>query len=131
MNIQELRIGNKLFLPHLDVVAVVLEIRFKYVRCAFQRKDIDEPHVSLIDINECEPIKLTEEWLLKAGAEKINSENQYADTNDYILGILYFNIANQSTKINGKYALSFIPDYVHELQNLFFALTGEELTFNN
>jgi hypothetical protein len=78
----------------------------------------------------CKPIPLTEKWLLKFGFEKVF--NQYkkvtnVDTRNgknvpFIVldldGFEYDDLRLQ-TKLN----------YVHQLQNLYFALTGEELTF--
>ena len=66
------------------------------------------------------PILLTEEWLLKFGIEKMHDGNYWnkklcirKDRNEfyalYEQGRIYI-------------------QYVHQLQNLYFALTGEELT---
>ena len=77
-----------------------------------------------------QPIELTEEILLKCGFLKVRSDYEEAETFDFYYGVLYFDMANQSTKINNKYVLGFVPDYLHQLQNLYFALTGEELQVN-
>lgn len=87
---------------------------------------LDDENVEL-DIKEIEPIPLTEEWLLKFGFEKIKSDYEEAESYDFYNENLYFNMANQSIKINGIYAISFIPEHVHQLQNLYYALTNEEL----
>ena len=79
-----------------------------------------------------EPIPLSEEWLLKAGFNKqslsgihncfvIKRKNNYHFT-------LYesensYNINNRMLEVDIK--------YVHQLQNLYLALTGEELVFSN
>lgn len=94
------------------------------------------------EMNFYEPIPLTEEWLLKFGFEKVvyNSDEEgygtdyhlecsngvficYAD--DFSLGLY----TSEYDMING---LVVIPNWemtkhVHQLQNLYFALTGEEL----
>lgn len=84
---------------------------------------------SFSSINCARPIPLTEEWLLKLGFEK--TLNQYRiETNvntrngnnvPFIIldidGFEYDDLRLQ-TKIK----------YVNHLQNLYFALTGEELT---
>jgi len=66
-----------------------------------------------------EPIPLTEEWLLKFGFYKSNVTARidlYPEDDGVYF---YFNIdPAKRVKI----------EYVHQLQNLFFALTGEELT---
>lgn len=75
-----------------------------------------------------EPIELTEEWLLRFGfvANNYNYEFElhpltldceYTDKGEWIT--LYENTVLQSE-----------IKYVHQLQNLYFALTGEELTLS-
>lgn len=67
---------------------------------------------------ECEPIPLTEEWLLKFGFEPLGSSRFDFKIFTYYLydGSFY----NQSSRLS-------TIKYVHQLQNLYFALTGEEL----
>ena len=74
-----------------------------------------------------EPIPLTEEWLLKLGFSEIGGCNEKDFTNgDYNIFInsigevnfLFFREGDWYQKIS----------YVHQLQNLYFALTGSELT---
>lgn len=74
-----------------------------------------------------EPIQLNEEWLLKFGfvTKKTMSDTfvaPYPDNYYHIIkhhGIYVFRCAGCSLqRVN----------YVHQLQNLYFALTGEELT---
>jgi hypothetical protein len=83
-----------------------------------------------VDIEELAGVKLTDEWLLKFGGK--NGELIIIDALGYPDSDLYIGKAN-----NGKFYLwndadgyRFGPEikYVHQLQNLFFALTGEELT---
>ena len=74
------------------------------------------------------PIPLTEEWLLKFGFEIDNGlDKRYRKENDHIeVGLRYI----KSIKV---FKLGFIGTeikYVHQLQNLYFALTGEELIIN-
>ena len=72
--------------------------------------------------NKIEPILLTEEWLLKFGFYKSNVTARidlYPEDDGVYF---YFNIdPAKRVKI----------EYVHQLQTLFFALTGEELTFES
>lgn len=72
------------------------------------------------------PIPITEEWLLKFGFEKITAWYR-----KWLHAInLMINVGHGQT-IAGLYEFKNIPikqvSYVHELQNLYFALTGEEL----
>jgi hypothetical protein len=88
----------------------------------------NSPRVELTELN---PIPLTEEWLTKFGFEKDKRSADYVQvyyfgenpvTNDWMI----------SLKNTGKgffYRNShFSVNYVHQLQNLYFALTKEELT---
>lgn len=68
-----------------------------------------------------EPIPLTEEWLLKAGFEKFG--NVYFGGHKVNLTIT----ESFETIFNDLLAIKL--NYVHQLQNLYFALTGEELAF--
>ena len=79
------------------------------------------------DNSEYKPIPLTEEWLLKFGFEK---EGGYL-WNCKLLGKQRF-IENHLTKgyFETHYESKHIQ-YVHQLQNLYFALTGEELTIKD
>ncbi len=72
------------------------------------------------------PIPLTEEWLLKFGL------------NEFVEGFWQITIGVDKFCINKEgagYKLSFmnygIIKHVHQLQNLYFALTGEELTIKD
>ena len=71
-----------------------------------------------------QPIPLTEEWLLKFGFEK-------DEDNDFYLDASYFDICYQNKKWylrqDGELFDLIDIDYVHQFQNLYFALTGEEL----
>jgi hypothetical protein len=67
------------------------------------------------------PIPLTEEWLVKFGFTKWKNKNIWTNKGVMIYlhskdGICYGK-ANSRTKLK----------HVHQLQNLYFALTGEEL----
>jgi hypothetical protein len=70
-----------------------------------------------------QPIPLTEEWLLKFGFKKTNNWNNV----QYTKGIMQ--IRNLNTLfLYGRNHSQIDFKYVHTLQNLYFALTGEELT---
>lgn len=73
------------------------------------------------DIQDIKPIPLTDEWLLSLGFEKI------------IGGGISFNKGKISIYLNGRTdfnSLTILEEsfkYVHQIQNLYFALTGYEL----
>jgi hypothetical protein len=82
-----------------------------------------------------EPIPLTEEWLLKFGFEKIKDFNVYTNVWE-LKGFMvslgeYINIhvdwADDGAD-NYHSIVVYEELYVHTLQNLYFALTSEELT---
>jgi hypothetical protein len=80
------------------------------------------------------PIPLTEEWLLKFGFKSDDISWEYSKRlgNFYIM----YDIEINSIYINdgSRYDGADIPNeikHVHQLQNLYFALTGQELTLNN
>jgi hypothetical protein len=73
-----------------------------------------------------EPIPITEEWLIKFGFEK--NSYWFKDDNMLRFGLidnkLHCSIGNDE---NGF--LYNRINYIHQLQNLYFALTGQELEF--
>jgi hypothetical protein len=90
--------------------------------------------------DELDPIPITEEWLLKFGFEVEVKEVHTYYLKDY--GDFFFTLAEASigywhTRIrNHRYDHeSFVGlgviKYLHSLQNMFFALTGEELTIKD
>jgi hypothetical protein len=83
------------------------------------------------------PIELTEEWLLRMGFGKKESSTcvrwyigHNEITKDWLFDLVWLekpeaiNAPNAPFYRNGRFTLY----YVHQLQNLYFALTGEELT---
>ena len=79
--------------------------------------------------NQIKPISITEEWLIKFGFEKFNKAmhkplNKTTHIYREILDHNNFYI----TGMDNYLQLTNIPKYVHQLQNLYFALTGKELT---
>lgn len=79
-------------------------------------------------LSEFEPIPLTEEWLIKLGGER--QDNKY----------MIFFVGNMCVSLQAEGNLwielpwdakdkeeGIIIKYVHQLQNLYFALTGKEL----
>jgi hypothetical protein len=87
----------------------------------------DQPEV----IEDLTPIPLTEEWLLKFGFEKQKDQDgdAYGKELIYPIGnITMFLESIDSWEISFyKADFSLSVQYVHQLQNLYFALTGEEL----
>ena len=98
--------------------------------------DVFNKNCGEIPLHSVEPIQLTEDWMLKFGCQRVESGwlVKYCDFLFY--DPLFKNGGGQyeSRKIvKGGFMRKshFVSDlairYVHQLQNLYFALTGEEL----
>jgi len=118
MEANELRIGNYLqdnvTKTTIKVVELTNECITTYV--------IDRSKFPLKDGWKLEPIPLTEEWLLKFGFKTTTvlkmSDGFILNGNILFKGEDSFRYFGTTTKIK----------YIHQLQNLYFALTNEELT---
>ena len=80
-----------------------------------------------------QPIVLTEEWLLKLGFEVVEGSDpdNFWSTKHKETGMeIGQEIRNELYFFNG-YDIATYIQYVHELQNLYFDLTGNELTLKN
>lgn len=132
MKSNELRIGN--------FVRYAAETQYVH---AITRTGVEVDGLA-IKFEDVSPIDLTEEWLLKFGFDlsksnkhiyityatygifsvvkydksKIVEEYKHLNHDDYI--VVYNQCADECSFYNFK--------YVHQIQNIYFALTGEELT---
>ena len=143
MKANELRIGNKV---QACLTREVVEIDWLAL------KHLEDGNIQVAGYdNSCvyKPIPLTEEWLLKFGFKKHNSLiidsysiniSKYENLKELCVTIQFGNeyisiregeskhptsVDIVTTLINGD--VHGRPFYVHQLQNLYFALTGEEL----
>ena len=112
MNVKDLRIGNYL---RKENTVVQIDARSIF--------DMSAPN----GMSKYEPIPLTEEWLLKFGfIDRYNA--RWLQDNKMTTW--------EVTIIDGKFHVTVNGDeyrlcelhYVHELQNVYHSLTGEELT---
>jgi hypothetical protein len=126
---KELRLGNYvLSRGAVSTVTAILEDQISY-------KKSNGKGEHLIPIKFVQPIKLTEEWLLKFGFKKIEHATDYhlkvsndvfiVYSDDFSCGIY----ADESRESND---FAVIPEWqmintVHGLQNLVFILTGKEI----
>jgi len=116
MDSKELRIGNYVYFKGVEVDVFSIEKnpidweRVNGVRC-------EENYVSAI-----KPIPLTEEWLLKFGFDSNGWKGEFIK---YAEGYIYL-FGEESCIFAQAYKIEI--KHVHQLQNLYFALTGEELT---
>ena len=77
-------------------------------------------------VDSLEPIPLTEEWVLKFGFKDLGYGE--FEKGRYMLDKEYTDKGFWEFCILGKALPDMEVQYVHQLQNLIFALTGEELT---
>jgi uncharacterized membrane protein len=135
MTAQELRIGNIIFdISHRPCMVDAISNR-NFVKLTELNNDYTSESFQMMD---CNPIPLTEEWLLKFGFS-IDGKYLYIGIEDYKYCFNYRDWADNwafyveytdspHEKDEGvKYPVSFDIKYVHQLQNLYFSLTGEEL----
>lgn len=127
MKSNELRIGNMVIYEKTN--HIVTGIYGELVMSRWIKQPENEPDYSC-NIAEISPIPLTEEWLVKMGFEtdKIVWWNGLMSVAEYKEGFFYLP-TSQIHLIRGQRI-----NYVHQLMNLYFALTGKELvteTINN
>jgi len=123
MKSNELRIGNFVKHPHdgsINVVEFLAPTEIGMV--------ITKSYMPYFTAEQAEPIPLTEEWLIKFGAQLDEEDDSfvftesgfYVSVNDKNEALFFFK-NEELCEFN----------YVHQLQNLYFALTGEELTYED
>lgn len=128
MKTEELRIGNI-----VDLYGKIAKI---------QRADFSETEHG-IAVKEGKPIPLTEEWLLKFGFEKdedfgnwhlddyeIYSIKNNSGFRSFICGVKDDIVYWYNDASDDYYSSTKKLPFVHNLQNLYFALTGKELEIN-
>jgi hypothetical protein len=86
------------------------------------------------DLGEFESIPLTEEWLIKFGFESVGFGGNRFVLYNAIDGTSNFVIETDGIILYPQIDYDIVCwsefKYVHQLQNLYFALTGEELILN-
>lgn len=129
MKASELRIGNLVTVNDLFVTVHRIEEDMFWAT-----------HRNLLFFSgaETKPIPLTEEWLLKLGLKKTTESDSYWMDFDIMhqLSIVlspkgYFPILMEEAELasdDPQCVNLNLVEHVHQLQNLYFALTGEELT---
>lgn len=126
MTASELRIGNK--------------ILFSEEGTEFEVNAIDQEGVNVkcattttwIELEYFEGIKVTNEWLIKLGFIKIKTivyplNMAYWCKSDSKNNTIFIETGSRGFVLRGNDFVLY--EYVHQLQNLYFALTGEELQY--
>jgi hypothetical protein len=120
MKANELRIGNWVYYSRQNppINTGYYEEQFNFLRI----RDIDYLH----------PIPLTEEWMLKFGFECDAYTTFSKQVSKYAYILISFDDYAKTTLSESvsvaDHDLTIKCEYVHQLQNLYFSLTGEELT---
>jgi len=118
----ELRIGN------ISVDSNGVEVKIMELLTDYARVWVNKDEWVSVGCNYLNPVELTEEWLLKFGFEK---------DSEYIVGAgicWYFKHPDYKYKLSETFRLLLLGidlKYVHQLQNLFFSLTEEDLMIKN
>lgn len=132
MKVQDIRIGN--YLEYRDKFQQVIELNNdQSENQMISVKPIGDQIYNSTDFENVYPIPLTKEWLLKFGLTMIQWNPRGKKLNGYNIYInqkmefhyepehgFYHEINHM---IKGRYPIK----HVHQLQNLYHALTGEEL----
>jgi hypothetical protein len=138
MKANEFRIGNLVVVN--DIIYKVLGIDEDSLMV---EPTIDFEHlISMERTNRFQPIQLTEEWVLKFGFKEIKRYSHDFEEIIYSKSIIVGSENHcEGLLISMPFKVGFIGDYlsdeeytlnidinnVHQLQNLYFALTNEEL----
>lgn len=146
INPKELRIGNYLYGNHkLQEVVMIDRDGYIVTNCSgYVGRMGYEP----LELESFDPIPITEEWLVKLGFEICEEEDcyeisyqtdcHYPDKNyltiyglkSGVLNVCISDMHNISYASNYTETLLGEIQHIHQLQNLYFALTREELTLN-
>ena len=125
MKISEFRIGISVYLDDLDIDTGkwhqrVFEITYRDIYNIINGNDMVK--------GAYEGIPLTEEWIKKLGFENSKTQDKFF-TKDNSIGISTAD--NKFRFIQGNFVCQLVLreiEFVHELQNLYYAITGVELS---
>ena len=123
INVIELKIGNYVEYSLSNIPQRIKSIIFSSEGYVVNFLDSDFANV----VEKIKPIPITEEWLLSFGFNKSGS-TIYKNIGRIEIGTIangkrfYIQIGTENVTLNTK--------YVHQLQNLYFAITGDELVQN-
>ena len=138
----ELRIGNfifwnsKLSFPAISSLSFPVEVtailpdKIGYISPGIEHRsesfedDIIQTQTDHKPLEEFEPILLTRDILEKCGFENTDANDQYSSYRKESLTIRFMAGNSTRAKISD---CEFVCQYLHQLQNLYFDLTGEEL----
>ncbi len=133
MNPKDLRVGN-LIQDNNRFEMYVCGIFKDEVLCDFESNQGDVWEYSEKELEFLNPIPITVEWLEKLGLENLSYGYEIKIIPDLILRVIvnngnYYPQLEQANRKGKVRVIDLLKiEKVHHLQNLYFALTGEELT---
>lgn len=127
MNANEFRIGNYVYGIEKGFQETAMEISSLHSDDTFRLK-IGNSSIGCYSCKRIKPVRLSIEWLIKFGFEKHGEWFILDDSKMPANMSINISLIHKKTIIgsNEGYEIQNIK-YVHQLQNLYFALTGEEL----
>lgn len=126
INVKELRIGNHILADFGKVDGVKQIEVFQINESGIVYDEHSNEHCDVF----LQPISLTEDWLLKFGF--IKKQGEINENIDFSLNGFYIQQhleCNDFICLNTDYYIS--VKYLHQLQNLFYCLSGKELTLKD
>jgi hypothetical protein len=127
METNELRLGN--LVVYNDEIVKATGLHYNMFECG---NPADENWMCTGRISEVQPIQLTEEILVKIGFEKFVKSFRMELSGyrlDYFIDKTLYIYKKHTNCCLIKY-LEIKCEYIHQLQNSFFLLTGKELEVN-
>jgi len=91
-------------------------------------KQVQLEYINPEEIMDFKPIPLTEEWLIKFGFDKDDVEDYIKLIDEYTFLAVDLVDSECHTGVGVEWArVPLLIEHVHQLQNLYISLTGEEL----
>ncbi|MNQ83103.1 hypothetical protein D3C85_981740 [compost metagenome] len=128
MNAIEIKIGNMIYIPKTTQIAEITSIN-KHIGVTVNNG------FAVLNFNEIEPIKLTEELFLKIGfIKRFFNEDKSKPLWWKVQGNRHIEIYFEKQVSSYVYMINSLQyssniDFLHKLQNLYFAITETELTY--
>jgi hypothetical protein len=133
----DLRIGNYIFgsLKNINNEIKTFIGKIKYLDVT--EKEVYDCQIDVLDsdlndiketLGEKKPIPINEDWLKKLGFRPINNHEFSLWIDEYECSSFFVERKYYGIRVGEKDVFTKHVSTVHELQNIFFALTGKELT---